>query len=158
MEGVLLLSGLLFLNFKWILSSEAVMSCSDHVRISYSPALVLAIHFYREVSEIFELIPYLDIFLSVQKNGEKSIGGTSIIDHLVGIVEIWVIVREGFPFFSLLHPLEQEDKAINRSIEVNCGKYFIWLSSSSSKLINSSTYTPLTPIFPINSVKTPIQN
>ena len=83
---------------------------------------------------------------------------TGIIDDLVREEELRIIVCQCFGLVWLWYPLEEEDEAVNRSKvekslvnslslrDYKFGTYWILFSSSSSRVISSSTCVPRTPI------------
>lgn len=83
----------LFVDHEGVLASEAVVSLSDLIRVSESHTLVLRWEALGELAKIGQFRSKIDNILSVEQNGQDSLGSARIIDDLIGEEELIVIVR-----------------------------------------------------------------
>lgn len=83
---------LVLFNFKSFLSVETIVRLSDKIGVSYCPSFVFVVHLDWEVSQISKFIPNLDIFVAVHEDWENCLSSTSIVYHLVCIVEFRIVL------------------------------------------------------------------
>ena len=120
MEHVIVLGGdlRLFLHHEGILSSEAVVSNADFIRIADSMSLLSWRKPGSERLKVGEFITDIDLW-SVHQNGEDGLGSAGIVNDLVGEKQLRVVLAECLWFGWLSNPLEKEDKSVDGPVKLD---------------------------------------
>jgi len=83
----------IFLNRKWILPCKAVMGFSDNIWVSNGPSFIFRIESCWETLYVAKFGSNIDLVIwLIQKNWQKSLGSTGVVDNLVGKEQVLVIV------------------------------------------------------------------
>ena len=108
----------IFIHDKRVLSREAIMGNPNLFTVANRVSLIPRWQAYGETAQILQFITKFDLW-PVHENRQNRLRGTSIIDHLVGKEELWVVVSQSLGLVRLLLPLEKEDQSVDGPIAKN---------------------------------------
>ena len=116
MEHVVILCGSFGLLFhdERILSGEAIMGHSDHLRVADGMASLFRGQTHREALKVGKLWADVDL-RSIHKDRKDGLRSTCVVNDLVGEEKFRVVLCECLGFLAFRNPLKEEDQSVDRS-------------------------------------------